>query len=188
MGQGPSLPRRPLASLESLKAHSHGDSSGEGRSPVAWTGGSFEHSQDLYKTRHYVVPRQKQNLCSWCIVVAFNKKDSQGRLSGRKTYFQKVELPKKLQRGNSLIIKVIMLLERRQKEDQKLGISTPGSIQESFLEFSLGFPPRPGCVSKGSETTCGSSCRTVTPQPEAAHTPLPWAAMGPPPCLLLFST
>lgn len=85
MGQALSQPWKPLASLKSLEAHSHGYSSEEERRPLAWAGGSVEHSQDLYKNRHYVIPRQKQNLYIWCIIVAFNKKDKEKKtLAGKK--------------------------------------------------------------------------------------------------------
>lgn len=73
-----------------------------------------------------------------------------------------------------MIIKIIMLLEGRRKENKKLEILTLGSVHASFSEVSLGFSPRPGYVRKGSETTSEASCT----YPESALTPFPRAAMG----------
>lgn len=77
-----------------------------------------------------------------------------------------------------MIIKIIMLLEGRRKENKKLGIFDTSSVHASFSEVPLGFSPRPGYVRKGSETTSEASCRAVTPYPESALTPFPRAAMG----------
>lgn len=85
-----------------------------------------------------------------------------------------------------MIIKVIIVAGGEKKREQEVKNFDTGQCPASSLEVSLGFSRSPDYVLvKGTETTSESGCKKVTPNPGAALTPFPWAAVGQPFCLLL---